>query len=309
MNRHRLEGRIIMSIQSIIFNKMCKKSDAKRDEGLQIPEGINYLRDIRYGKDKKYHILDVCWPEHKNDEKADYSDKKLPVIISIHGGGYVYGSKEIYQFYAAGLAERGFAVINFNYRLAPEYKFPAPLEDLNAVIVWMMSHKNEYPFDLSNVFLVGDSAGAQLVSQYSVIYSSREYRKIMGFRKPKINIRAVGLCCGLYDLKNEIKVNGAKGLMADYLTKNPEQFGKKLDILDYINKDFPPAYLFSAEGDFLKDNCEPMAKLLTERGVHAEYKIYGTKDTGHVFHVDMRNEYGKEANDDQMEFFKKFKSV
>lgn len=295
-----------MSLQGIIFSERCRRSDAKRDAGLVIPDGINYVRDIRYGKNKKYHTLDVCWPDEQEGKKHDSTDKKLPVIISVHGGGYVYGSKEIYQFYSASLAQRGFAVINFNYRLAPGFKFPSPLEDLNAVIVWMMLHREEYPFDLSNVFLVGDSAGAQLASQYGVIYSSREYRRIMGFRKPRINIRAVGLCCGLYDLKKEIKVNGARGFMADYLTGKPEQFGKKLDILDYINKDYPPAFLFTAEGDYLKENCEPMARLLRERGVRAEYKIYGTKDTGHVFHIDMRNKYGKEANDDQMDFFRSF---
>ena len=48
---------------------------------------------------------------------------KLPVIVSVHGGGWVYGDKERYQFYCMDLAERGFAVVNFSYRLAPEYKF------------------------------------------------------------------------------------------------------------------------------------------------------------------------------------------
>lgn len=216
----------------------------------------------------------------------------------------MYGTKEVYQFYCAGLAERGFAVINFNYRLAPKYRFPAPLEDLNSVLRWMMAHEKEYPFDLNNVFFVGDSAGAQIVSQYGVIYSSREYRKIMDFKKPKLKIRAVGLCCGMYDLRKEIENEGVKGIMRDYLTSDPDRYGKKLDILDYISSDYPPTYLFSSGGDFLLGECEPMAHLLRERGVECEYKIYGTEDTGHVFHVDMRNEYSKEANDDQINFFK-----
>lgn len=287
-----------MSIESFVIRRSWSRNDKKRDEGLVIPEDITYIRDLRYGKNRKYHILDVCWP--KTEEK-----KNFPVIISIHGGGYVYGTKEVYQFYCASLAERGFAVINYNYRLAPEYKFPTPLEDLNSVLRWIMAHEKEYPFDLNNVFLVGDSAGAQLVSQYGVIYSSREYRKIMGFKKPKLKIRALGLCCGMYDLRSVIETEGLKGLMRDYLTSDPDQFGEKLDILEHINKDYPPVYLFSAGGDFLLEACEPMARLLKERGVECEYKIYGTKDTGHVFHVDMKNEFSKEANDDQTGFFKK----
>lgn len=288
-----------MSFASLVFNMMCKKSDAKRDAGLTIPDDVKYIRDVRYGRNRKYHTLDICWPR-------SFDSEKLPVIISIHGGGYVYGSKEVYQFYVASLAERGFIVINFNYRLAPKYTFPAPLEDLNQVIKWMMAKRDGYPFDLENVFLVGDSAGAQIASQYGVIYSNKEYRKIMGFRKPKIKIRALGLCCGTYDLYKNAYEESGNALIADYLTKYPQQFGEKLNVLKYITKDFPPSYIFSAGGDFLLEECKPMANLLTENGVKCEYKIYGDKNTYHVFHVNVRDEVGQKANDDQMDFFKKF---
>ena len=289
-----------MSLGSYIFKKMCKKSDAKRDAGLEIPEDVEYIRDIRYGKNRRFHTLDICWPK-----TIDPNKDKLPVIVSVHGGGYVYGSKEVYQFYCSSLAQKGFVVVNFNYRLAPRYTFPAPLEDLNRVLTWMMANKKDYPMDLDNVFLVGDSAGAQIACQYGVIYSSLDYRKLMDFRKPKINIRALGFCCGCYDLKERAEKE-KRGIIVDYLTKDPFQFGPKLGYLDYITKDYPPVYLFSSKGDMLLEECEPMAELLDSRGVKCKYKIYGTKKTGHVFHVNMRDEYGAEANSDQIEFFKKF---
>ena len=43
---------------------------------------------------------------------------KLPVIMSVHGGGWVYGDKDVYQWYCMNLAQRGFAVVNYSYRLA-----------------------------------------------------------------------------------------------------------------------------------------------------------------------------------------------
>ena len=52
-----------MSLFSIIFRNKCAKSDAKRDEGLEIPADVEYVRDIRYGKNKEYHTLDICWPK------------------------------------------------------------------------------------------------------------------------------------------------------------------------------------------------------------------------------------------------------
>ena len=295
-----------MSLEYKIFRMMCTKNDKKRDKGRTIPESVEYKRDIRYGRHRKYHTLDICWPKVYDGKPVGElgRDIRLPVIISVHGGAYVYGTKEVYQFYAASLAEQGFAVVNFDYRLAPKDKFPAPLEDLNLVLIWLMKHKDQYPVDLDKVFMVGDSAGAQLASQYGAIYSSREYRQVMGFKKPKINLRGLGLNCGMYDMKEFVAKTSLKGTLGDYVTKHPEDFGDKLDVLKYITKDYPPSYLISAKGDFLLENCEPMAKLLNEKGVKCAYKIYGDEKTGHVFHVDVGNEIGRQANRDQLDFFK-----
>lgn len=288
-----------MSLSSYVFCKMCTKSDRKRDEGLEIPKDVEYIRNIRYGENKKYHTLDICWP--KGIDEKD----RLPVIVSVHGGGYVYGSKEVYQFYAASLARQSFVVINYNYRLAPKYKFPAPLEDLNAVLNWMLKQQKDYPVDVDKVFLVGDSAGAQIASQYGAMYANSEYQAIMGIEVPKITLRALGFCCGTYDLQKRIREDAGKGAMRDYLGKDPERFAEKLDVLEYIGENYPPTYLFSSKGDFLMKECQPMAELLKNKGVVCEYKIYGTEETGHVFHVDMRNEFSAEANREQLEFFKK----
>ncbi|MBP3602891.1 MAG: alpha/beta hydrolase [Lachnospiraceae bacterium] len=295
-----------MSFSSYVFCRMCDKSDKKRDMGLVIPDTVEYVRNISYGENKKYHTLDICWPKYVADGAVDVKRDKLPVIISVHGGGYVYGSKEVYQFYAASLAEKGFAVVNYNYRLAPKYKFPAPLEDLNGVIKWLWDNKENLPVDSEKVFLVGDSAGAQIACQYGAIYSNQEYEKIMGIEKPKVTLRALGLCCGTYDLKKQLTEGGCKGALRDYLTKNPLKYGEKLNALEYITKDYPPVYLFSSKGDFLMKECKPMAEFLSGRGVPCEYKIYGNEQTGHVFHVDMKNEFASKANSDQLKFFKKF---
>ena len=74
--------------RSRIFREMCLKADTERDKGLTTPEDIKRFDDIPYGADEKWQILDVYRPKSHEGEK-------LPVIVSIHGGGWVYGSKEI----------------------------------------------------------------------------------------------------------------------------------------------------------------------------------------------------------------------
>ena len=89
-------------------------SDRERDEGLTTPEDITRHDDISYGPYGEWNLLDIY---HKKDVNTCQ-----PTIVNIHGGGWVYGNKEIYQFYCMSLAQRGYTVVNFNYRLAPENK-------------------------------------------------------------------------------------------------------------------------------------------------------------------------------------------
>ena len=72
------------------------------------------------------------------------------------------------------LAQRGFTFVNFNYRLAPEYKYPTALEDINQVFLFIRDHAEEYAIDTNNIFVVGDSAGAQLATQYLIICTNPE---------------------------------------------------------------------------------------------------------------------------------------
>ena len=284
-----------MDIQVLMFRKGCARSDKKRDAGLTIPEDITYLTGLKYAGGPE-NDLHVAYPKG--------ASSPLPTIASFHGGGYVYGSADVYKYYCASLAQRGFTVINFNYRLAPDYTFPAPLEDMNAVMEWAIRNKDEYFIDTNNIFIVGDSAGAQLASQYAAIYTSPEYADIMGIYPPSgFTLRALGLNCGMFDTSMALVERNPA--ISAYFTDKPEKFGKMLRVLDYINADYPPSFLISSPGDFLLSHCEPMASLINGRGGAAEYRIYGDEKTGHVFHVDMRNPYSTTATDDETEFFKK----
>ena len=80
-----------MSWNSFIFNYMCKRSDGKRDAGLTTPAEVERIDNIQYGESPKWQILDLYRPK-------EYSGN-LPVIVSVHGGGWVYGTKETYQFF------------------------------------------------------------------------------------------------------------------------------------------------------------------------------------------------------------------
>lgn len=224
-------------------------TDRKRDEGLKTPAGIVRVDDIVYGDDPIWQSLDVYRPR-----KAD--DTPLPVIISVHGGGWVYGDKQAYQYYCMSLAERGFAVVNFSYRLAPENKFPAPLEDTCAVFAWVLAHAEEYHFDVKNVFAVGDSAGAHTLELFAALCTNREYRDLVGINPPENFVpKAIALNCGVHivTVSDQPKDKFSTDLMADYLpNKGTEEELRKVNVMEWITEEFPPAFLMTARDDFLK---------------------------------------------------------
>ena len=111
---------------SDVVRREFKVSDDERDKGLVTPADVKRYDNICYvkGGDKDAsHYLDVYRP-------LERSEDKLPVIVNVHGGGWVYGDKETYQFYCMDLCRRGYAVVNASYRLAPLFKYPAQLEDV-----------------------------------------------------------------------------------------------------------------------------------------------------------------------------------
>ncbi len=293
-----------MSISGIMFGLMAGKSDKKRDANLVFPEDIEAIRDINYaGNSDIYNNLDVYFP--KGTANA------LPVIVSYHGGGYVYGTKEIYQHYGAYLASKGFVFINFNYHLAPKYKYPTQLTEVNMVMSWMVENAEKYHMDVDNVFVVGDSAGAQMISQYMAIYANKEYASLFPFEVPKgFCIKGAGLNCGMYSLpeKEGEKLNKfTRDLMKDYMGNDIEKYGEMNDVLGHITSNYPPCYIMTSEYDFLKENAKPMCDFLQSKGVEAKWKCYGTPEKtymGHVCHVNMNLEEAKEINDDEVAFFK-----
>ena len=289
-----------MTLESLMFYLSATRSDKKRDAAIALPTGVTECRDISYGPYGNHTILDVYYPEG--------TDKPLPTIVSIHGGGYVYGSKEIYRRYGMDMAKRGFAFVNFNYRLAPKWKFPTPLMDTNAVMEWICKNQHNYHLDPQRIIVLGDSAGAQMTSQYAAIWSNPEYAALFGIQVPRINIRAVGLNCGMYDQAARA-AKPRKGHNLDYFGRKLPDDDPRLRILESIGSNYPPAYITTAYCDFLVDCAEPMYAYLTERGIPCGWKCYGSperKDIGHVFHVNIALPEAKQCNDDAAEFFRKY---
>jgi acetyl esterase/lipase len=114
-------------------------------------------RDLAYGTDSPAQKLDLYLPPRG---KAPY-----PVVIAIHGGGFISGNKTDGQI--APVLEalgRGYAVVGLDYRLSPEAHFPAAIGDVKAAVRWLRARAGEYRLDGGRIAVWGDSAGGNLAA-------------------------------------------------------------------------------------------------------------------------------------------------
>ncbi len=274
-----------------------KGYDDVRDAGLKAPRGILRHDGILYG-DHPGNVLDVYLPEN--------CEFPIKTIVSIHGGAYVYGDKERYQYYCMDLAARDFAVVNFTYRLAPEHPYPAALEDVGAVFRWIEREGSRYGMDLRRLFAVGDSAGAQLAQQYLTMLTNPHYARLFSIELPKLSVRGCALNCGMYEIQRLMQSVEHRDMLAAYFQGREDVYAAQLDVLRYVTEDFPPAFVMTAVCDMFRDEPKPLLRVLEEKKVPHLFRMYGEegrKDLYHVFHLNLRLEEADVCNGEECAFF------
>ncbi len=293
-----------MSAVSDQVRKEFKMGDDIRDAGLCAPEGIERFDDIIYGPDEFWQRLDLYRPKAAGDGI-------LPVIVSVHGGGWVYGDKERYQYYAMSLAEHGFAVVNFTYRLAPEFKFPSSLEDTNMVFGWVVENAERFGLDCRNVFAVGDSAGAHLLGLYSAFLTNADYASCYPFLPATgFTLMSIALNCGVYSIKDgDLRIDErTRALLQDLLPDggSPKEL-ELIDVTRHVTSSYPVTFVMTSTGDFLRSQAPLMVLSLEKADVEFSYRVYGNRNDRlpHDFHCDMRRPEAASCNAEECDFFRR----
>ncbi len=120
-------------------------------------EGIKVITDVQYGQvGGERLLLDLYIPEG--------AKKPLPAVVLIHGGAWVAGDKRRTRPAALFIAKHGYIVASVNYRLAPRYKYPAQLDDVQRAVRWLRMHAKEYGIEPNRMAAWGSSAGGHLAA-------------------------------------------------------------------------------------------------------------------------------------------------
>lgn len=282
----------------------CADGDAKKHEK-QTPPEVEMIKDIAYADDMNlYHTLDVYYPE------GTAPTDRLPVIIDIHGGGWMYGSKELNEYYCRALADRGFVVFNMSYRLVPDVTVNEQLQDVMLALKWINENMASYPCDNESIMLTGDSAGGMLSAYAAVLMQSEELRDIFDVVNPEMQLDALLLTSPVANMNDGGYLSIYTKLLwgKNYKDKATYKYMNFDQIVDY-SSDFPPTYLITSSGDSMAhDQTLATAKLLESKGVQTvlkDYEDYNGKSLPHVFSVlQPTDEIGTQTIDEAVDFYR-----
>lgn len=291
------------------FWKNTERMDNKRIATLTPPTGITEVNNIAYLDDGHvHHQLDVYYPE--GTKETD----RLPVLIDIHGGGWMYGDKELNKYYCLELTTKGFVVFNMSYRLYPEVNARQQLWDISHCLKWISENLGSFPCDTDNIYLTGDSAGGMLAAFTAMLSESEKMRELYDTPDFSLRFNAVGLTSPVPRMNGDFPVNYYTRIMLGKDYKN-EKWADYVNLEDILTLGkMPPTFLLTSSGDFLaRKETRIAAQTLKKAGIDhqlMDFEKYNGVDLPHVFPVIYPfNEESQRAINEMLAFFRRYEKV
>jgi acetyl esterase/lipase len=218
-------------------------------------DGITITRDVSY-EDGPRHTLDVYAPPPSNTP--------APVVVFFYGGNWDSGSKAMYRFVGSAMAARGILTVIPDYRLFPQVRFPAFMEDAAAAVAWTRANVAQFGGNAHRLFFMGHSAGAQIATLLALDPS---YLQAVGLSTHDV-CGVIGLA-GPYDFlplhDDELKV-----------IFGPESERPRSQPINYASPQAPPMLLLAGHDDDTVDpgNTLRLAAKLRAAGASVQDALY-----------------------------------
>ncbi|MDT8974912.1 alpha/beta hydrolase [Paenibacillus sp. chi10] len=279
---------------------------------------VQVQHDLTYPSRYKDNRFDIYLPQSSSAEGA----KSYPTIIWVHGGAYVGGDKKDLAIFSTMLASQGYVVLAMNYERAPEAKYPTPLLQLDECYQYVKANPDRFPIDTNRLFFAGDSAGAQIASNYTAIQTNSDLARQMGMEQavPRDTIKGMLLYCGPFDLqlfhstKYSLPVQFFLNQVAwSYIgEKNWHEVEKvKLaSVVNFVTKDYPPTFITDGNKNSFEEHGRELAARLEAVNVpvHSLFFVQNEAITEHEFQFKLDTESGMKALEQSLSFLRQYAS-
>lgn len=257
----------IISLTKFKLRKALNMGDVKEVSS----EGLREYRDVPYkNRSGKELLMDIFEPIAEKGTE-------LPVIVNIHGGGLIGGSKNLSAGFCRQLAKRGYLVFSLEYRLIPAIRVYEQFDDVCAGMDCIGRKLVEFDVDFTRIYMVAESAGAYLATYVAAMKKSEALQKAIGYKPTNMVFKAMGLISGMfyttrkdmlgYFLSRSIYGKDARSIaMAEYT--NPEH--------PEIIYNIPPCYLITSKADMLERYTLDFAGELGNKGIEHYLRHMGS---------------------------------
>ena len=283
------------------------KDNKKHFSSKNLHYDVDEIRNLNYiGDGSPFHTMDVYGPKDCREV--------LPVVMLIHGGGYVACEKFINECQAKFLAEQGFRVVNINYSLMPEVSFFEVVQELFAALHWIETNAESYRFDPNGICVSGDSGGGHYALMVAAVQNSRYLQEYFGVAPVPSGIRGIAASCPMTELRS---AKDGKDMTSRFLRTNALHSGRAKDdtFIDNVSfptilgkSDFPEIFLLTTPTDpLLYTASKTLHEQLDARGISHVYREYTSqqRQLGHVFNVvDPEFPESVAANKEILEYFR-----
>lgn len=239
---------------------------------------LTVVRNLSYVEGKegdRSYSLDLYMPKD--------GQGLLPVLIDIHGGGFVYGDKKLNQWTSSEMAARGYFVVTLNYPLVPESTIPQQIQTLYQAFHYIRDLAKDYPLDLDRVFLKGDSAGGLLALLCAAVSNLDDNKSVTGFHGSPLDFKGLALVHPMVDIKR-------KDLLAytsTFYTAEGKTLRQPRELLAYL----PPTWIVSSRNDMMfNQEARRLVRALRRLGKPVMYHEFGytlKRPLIHIFMVTM----------------------
>lgn len=290
-----------------VFNRGAKGTSYALEQHLPDPGHSDAGRV--YGSGPDGELCDLFYPETPGGHTAT-----LPVVVWIHGGGWVSGSRSDLTNYLKILAGRGMVAVSLDYSIAPEAKYPRPVAQVNRALAYLEERAGGLQINPDRIVLAGDSAGAQIAAQVALLHRNPEYSRRTGISGglSGTGVRALLLNCGAYDLD----LASASGLEGWFLHTALWAYSGHRDFLgderfrlasvqEWVDVRFPPSFITAGNRDPLRQHSFRLAGKLESLGVPVDALFFPddlTPGLGHEYQFDLDRAEGRQALDRMVRF-------
>ncbi|MFB2555036.1 alpha/beta hydrolase [Herbiconiux liangxiaofengii] len=280
-----------------VFDRDAAKTVAEMER--HAPAGVfRELRDVPYdsahSSGRSTCTFDLVAPVD--------ADGPLPVVVWIHGGAWISGSKAHVAPYLRHFAAAGCIGVAIDYTIAPEAAYPTAVQQLDDALAHLVAHSDDLGIDPTRIVLAGDSAGAQLASQLTAAIVDPSSAARTGIRPSlaRDHLRGVVLHCGIYDLEALAHLTGViewglKSALWAYTGQRDwshTEAAGSMSTIHAVTGDWPPAFVSGGNGDGLTAiQSVPLSERMRAAGVDVTTLFWPPEHTPalpheYQFHLD-----------------------